>query len=299
VLQGDRTIGRSLARSAGVDGLCFVGGIDAGRDVLQNAAGTLKRVTLELGGKSPTIVFADCDPSAALDGALLSAFSSNGEVCAAGSRILIEAKIYREFVGALAERAAAIRVGDPRAPSSEMGPLIDGEHLARVDGMVREAIAAGAVALTPCGPMPDMGGSYYRPAVLDGVSPRMRIAREEVFGPVTVVMPFADEEEAVSLANDSDFGLHASIWSTDVPRALRVASRIEAGSVAINAGLVRDIRAPFGGRKLSGLGRSGGRWSIDAFTEPKSVAVALAPYALPRLGACPAEQRDVAETTDA
>lgn len=297
VLQGGPDVGRALAAAEGVNGLCFVGGVDAGREVLASSAPHLKRLTLELGGKSPTLVFADCDLETALDGALLSAFSSNGASCAAGSRILVERPLYRDFLEALATRAARIRVGDPRHAASEMGPLIDHRHRDHVEGMVGAAIAAGAQAATPLGRPPDLPvGAYWRPVVLDKVEPDMRIAREEVFGPVAAVMPFDDDAHAIALANDTAFGLHASIWSADVVRALNVASEIEAGSVAVNAGIVRDIRAPFGGRKLSGLGRTGGRWSLDAFSEPKAVSVALSPYPLPRLGL--ESSTDVVELAD-
>lgn len=284
VLQGDADVGRKLAAADGVDGLCFVGGVDAGREVMAAGSRTFKRVTLELGGKSPTVVFADCDFEAAIDGALLSAFASNGEVCAAGSRILVERSLYRSFVEALAQRAASIRVGDPRAPSSEMGPLIDATHLARVEAMVERALASGARAAAVGGRVSDQVGAYFRPVVLDHVTPAMPIAQEEVFGPVTAVMPFVDEADAIALANNTRFGLHASVWSTDVARAMRIASHLDAGSVAINAPLLRDIRAPFGGRKLSGLGRTGGRWSLDAYSEPKAIALAINPYRLPCLG---------------
>ncbi|WP_404369738.1 aldehyde dehydrogenase family protein [Sphingomonas sp. MMS24-J45] len=284
VLQGGADVGRALAAADGIDGLCFVGGVDAGCEVMAAGARTLKRVTLELGGKSPTIVFGDCDVDAAVDGALLSAFGSNGEVCAAGSRVLVEQSLYAPFVDALASRASCIHVGDPRAASSEMGPLIDTAHLDRVEAMVTAAVAEGARMTNQGGRVPDSGGAYFGPVVLDRVTPTMRIAQQEVFGPVTAVMPFADEAEAVAIANGTRFGLHASIWSSDVARALRLAGQIEVGSVAINAGLIRDIRTPFGGRRLSGLGRTGGRWSLDAYSEPKAIALAIDPYPLPRLG---------------
>lgn len=285
ILQGGPEIGRALCAAPSVNGVCFVGGVDAGRQVMASAAPGLKRLLLELGGKSPTIVFADCDFERAIDGALLSAFSSNGEVCAAGSRILVEEGLHSRFVEALSTRAAQIRVGDPRRARSEMGPLIDQRHVTRVEQFVREALGEGARATTPIGRPKDLpDGAYHRPVVLDCVEPTMAIAREEVFGPVVAVMPFGDAAHAVALANDTAFGLHASIWSQDLQLAFKIAREIEAGSVALNAAMVRDIRAPFGGRKLSGLGRTGGRWSLDAFSEPKSIALALDPYPLPRLG---------------
>lgn len=285
ILQGGPEIGQALSAAPGVNGVCFVGGVDAGRQVMASAAPSLKRLLLELGGKSPTIVFADCDFEQAVDGALLAAFSSNGEVCAAGSRILVEDRLHARFVEAISARAAQIRLGDPRRASTEMGPLIDLRHAARIERFVHHAVDQGARATTPIG-RPDHlgGGAYHRPVVLDRVDPSMTIAREEVFGPVVAVMPFADAAQAVTLANDTAFGLHASIWSQDLQKAFKLAREIEAGSVALNAAMVRDIRAPFGGCKLSGLGRTGGRWSLDAFSEPKSIALALDPYPLPRLG---------------
>jgi acyl-CoA reductase-like NAD-dependent aldehyde dehydrogenase len=285
VVQGGAEIGRELASAEGIDGLCFVGGVDAGREIIRSSANNFKRLTLELGGKSPTIIFADANFDSALDGALLSAFAGNGEVCAAGSRILVERKIYPAFLEALSARTANICVGDPMLANSEMGPLIDSDHRSRVDAMVHGALGEGARATTPIGVPADLAdGSYYAPVVLDRVNPGMRIAQEEVFGPVAAVMPFDSEAEAMAIADDTVFGLHASIWTADLPRALRIASNLSAGSVAINAGMVRDIRVPIGGRKRSGLGRLGGRWSLDAFSEPKSIAISINPYALPRLG---------------
>lgn len=288
VLQGDGAVGTALVTHSGVNGVCFVGGVNNGRSVLKAAAGTIKRVLLELGGRSPTIVFGDANLDSAVDGALLSAFSGNGEVCTAGARILVERPLYDEFAEAFAARAAKIQVGPPLEASTEVGPLIDERHRGHVARLVNDARGLGARQLCGGAPPPALDrGFYYSPTVLDGVGPGMAIHAEEVFGPVAALMPFEGEQEALALAEAVEFGLSATIWVGDQGRGMRIAQHLNCGGVAINAPFIRDIRAPFGGVGSSGLGRVGGRWSLEAYSEPKTICLPISPYALPRYGVAP------------
>lgn len=277
--------GALLMEHQDVDGICFVGGVDVGKSIVRCGANRIPRLLMELGGKSPTVILADANMEAAIDGALLSAFSSNGEVCTAGSRIIVEKPIHDQFLECFAQRTSAIRIGDPMHPASEVGPLIDLPHWETVGQFIQSAIAEGA-SLACGGERPvELKCGYYRhPAVLFNVHSWMDIARREVFGPVAAVMCAKDAEDAVKLANDTEFGLSATIWTSDQSRGLQLARSIRAGSVAINSPLIRDIRAPFGGIKNSGLGRVGGQWSIEQFTELKTTCLKVSGYELPRLG---------------
>lgn len=284
VIQGDGSVGQQLAGHPGIDGLCFVGGLENGRKVLDAAGRSLKRVLLELGGTAPTIVCAGADLEAAVDGALLSAYSSNGQVCTAGAHILVARPLYSEFAARLADRVRRIRLGPPLESETELGPLIDARHRAHVAGLVDQAVSGGAALLASSSrPVPDTG--FYHPAVLlANLSPDMALARTEVFGPVAWLAAFDDEDEAVRCASPGRGGLAATVWTDDVAQGLRIARRLDCGGVAINAPFVRDIRAPFGGTGLSGLGRVGGRWSIEAYSEPRTICHPLTPFALPRYG---------------
>lgn len=276
--------GEALALDVHVDGLCFVGGTQTAKAISSRAPIRLRRI-LELGGKSPTIVLDDADLEAAVDGALLSAFSSNGEVCTAGSRILVHEGRLQAFLERLAERTRAIRVGDPRDPHTELGPLIDAAHLQHVHESVERAVAEGATLV--CGGQRPGGlpvGHYITPALLKDVHAGMEIARKEVFGPVAAVLPFHDDEEAVALANDTDYGLSATVWCADSSRGLALARQLRSGVVGVNSPVIRDIRAPFGGFGDSGVGRVGGRWSLEQYTEVKTVTVPVSGMALPRMG---------------
>jgi acyl-CoA reductase-like NAD-dependent aldehyde dehydrogenase len=283
VVFGGARAGRALVRHPGVDVVSFTGGVETARSVMRDAAATMKRLVFELGGKSPNVIFADASFDEALDAALLSVFSSNGALCTAGSRILVERPLYADFSAAFAERTANIRVGDPLAATTEVGPMITPAHRERVRAAIDDAVAAGATLLAGGDVLPGPG-NFIRPAVLTEVDNAMRIAREEVFGPVAAILPFDSEEEAIAIANDTDYGLAAYVWTSDLQRAMRVSRAVRAGVVSVNAPIVRDLRVPFGGFGHSGMGRVGGRASIEAFTEPKTTTIPIRPYAFPRLG---------------
>ncbi|WP_437974031.1 aldehyde dehydrogenase family protein [Sorangium sp. So ce295] len=285
VYGGGESTGWELARHPDVNAVCFVGASEVGRQIMADAASSLKKLTLELGGKSPTIVLADADLERAVDGALLSVFSGNGEVCTAGSRILVEAPIFARFMEMFIERTRRILVGDPEDPETEIGPLITRAHRDRVLAMIQDAVRQGAkIACGGAAPAGLPKGFYVEPTVLHDVRPDMTIMQEEIFGPVAALLSVDDANEAVRVANATPFGLSASIWSGDVSRALTLARRVHAGGVGINSTIIRDIRVPFGGVKLSGLGRLGGRWSIEQFTTMKTISLPIEGYALPRLG---------------
>lgn len=280
------TAGAPLVAHPGVQLISFTGETTTGQEILRNGALSLKRFSMELGGKSPNIIFADADLERALDAALFQVYSLNGERCTAGSRLLVQESIYAEFVGRLEARVRAIRVGDPNDPATEVGPLIHPEHWQRVAGYMDVAREEGATLRVgggrPAG-LPD--GNYFQPTLITEVRNDMRIAQEEIFGPVLVVIPFRDEAEALRLANDVRYGLAAYVWTRDLARGHRVGQALEAGLVWINSQNVRDLRTPFGGSKHSGIGREGGHYSFDFYTELTTVHVALGEHPIPRLGA--------------
>lgn len=286
VIQGhaDPT-GRTLAEHPSVDMIHFVGGTTSGRSIMKAASTHIARVGLELGGKSPAIIFSDADLEKAINGTLLAAFSSNGEVCTSASRILVERAIFKEVVDRLVTAAEGIKVGDPMLSETEMGPLISAEHHDGVSSMVESAVRAGATI--QCGghrPVHLKTGHYFLPTILCDVDNQSSIAKKEIFGPVTIVIPFDSVEEAIRFANDSIYGLAAYVWSQDSTKALQVASRLRAGTVAVNSPVVRDVRVPFGGFAQSGIGRVGGTYSRDLFTEPRTTCLPIHPYTLPAMG---------------
>ena len=278
--------GAALVAHPGVPRISFTGETTTGQTIMAAAAPHLKGLSMELGGKSPCVIFADADLDRATDSALFGVFSLNGERCTAGSRILAERSVYDALVTRLAARAERIRVGHPADLRTELGALVHPEHYARVLGYVRAGQDEGA-RLVAGGTRPaHLGaGNYLAATVFADVEPSMRIFREEIFGPVVCVTPFDGEAEAVDLANATAYGLAAYIWTTDLARAHRVAHAVESGMTWINSHNVRDLRTPFGGVKASGLGREGGPHSLDFYTESRIVHVPLGDTHVPRFGA--------------
>jgi acyl-CoA reductase-like NAD-dependent aldehyde dehydrogenase len=267
------TCGAHLVAHPDVAKIAFTGSTAVGRGIARTAADTLKRVTLELGGKSPNIVFGDADLSAAAAAAPSAVFGNAGQDCCARSRILVQSSVLDEFVALLDAAVGSIRVGDPLDPETEMGPLISAAHRSRVAAFLDED---GAPPVAIRGVAPDDDGFWFAPAVLCPVSPEARAAREEIFGPVAVVIGFDSEEEAVALAIDTIYGLSGSVWSGDGGRALRVARALDAGVLSINSNTSVRVSTPFGGFKQSGYGRELGPHALDAYTEEKSIFFATA-----------------------
>jgi acyl-CoA reductase-like NAD-dependent aldehyde dehydrogenase len=258
--------GARLVEHPDVAKIAFTGSTTVGRSIAAGAAATIKRVTLELGGKSPNIIFADADLEAAAAAAPAAVFGNAGQDCCARSRILVQRLVMDEFLGHLEGAVAGLRVGDPLAPETEMGPLISEAHRQRVGSFVDDSAPVAFRGTAPDGP-----GFWFAPTVLCPVEPDDRAAREEIFGPVAVVIGFDDEEEAIQLANDTIYGLSGSIWSRDGGRALRVARSLEAGVLSINSNTSVRVATPFGGFKQSGYGRELGPHALDAYTEVKSI----------------------------
>jgi 5-carboxymethyl-2-hydroxymuconic-semialdehyde dehydrogenase len=281
---GERA-GQALVDHPRVPLISFTGSTDTGRHIMRAAAAHLKALSMELGGKSPVVVFADADIEAALDSVIFGVFSLNGERCTAGSRVLVERPLYAEFTRRLAERAELVRVGSPADPATEVGALVHPEHYARVMNYVeiggKEArlVAGGA---RPAG-LPE--GNYLQPTVFADVPRDARIFQEEIFGPVVALAPFDSESEAIELANATRYGLAAYVWTSDLRRGHRVAQAVESGMVWMNSHNIRDLRTPFGGVKDSGVGREGGAHSIDFYSESKIVHVTLGDVDVPRFGA--------------
>ncbi|CAN5326503.1 aldehyde dehydrogenase [soil metagenome] len=273
-----RTTGRSLVRHPLVAKVSFTGSTAAGVQVMQDAAEHLAPVTLELGGKSANIVFADSDLDAAANGVIASVFAAAGQMCIAGGRLLVESSVRDELVAKIAERASRIRLGDPFDVTSEMGPLATREQLERVLGMIAAAQSQGAHLLEGGHPPDDPAlkdGFFIRPTIFTDVTADMDIAHDEVFGPVLAVFSFETEDEAIELANDTRYGLAGGVWTTNLQRGHRVAARVKAGTVWLNAYRATDPAVPFGGMKDSGFGRENGDDAVLAFTETKAVWVEL------------------------
>jgi len=277
--------GAALVAHPDVQLISFTGETTTGKEILRNGANTLKRFSMELGGKSPTIIFEDADLDRALDGAIWQVYSLNGERCTAGSRLLLQRSIADEFIDRLTERVRRIRVGNPMKMSTEIGPLIHPEHWQRVRDYIDLARHEGASILVGGDRPSDLpDGNYFEPTLITNVRNDMRVAQEEIFGPVLVVIPFEEEAEALEIANQIRYGLAAYIWTCDLARGHRIAESLESGMVWINSQNVRDLRTPFGGMKDSGIGREGGHYSFEFYMEVTTIHVALSNHRIPRLG---------------
>jgi succinate-semialdehyde dehydrogenase/glutarate-semialdehyde dehydrogenase len=267
-------IGAVLTASPTVRALSFTGSTETGRVLMAQCAGTIKRLALELGGNAPFLVFDDADLDAAIEGALISKYRHTGQTCVCANRFLVQEGIYDAFAERLAERVRGLVVGDPLEPGVQQGPLISAAALAKVEAHVADALAHGAKLL--CGGRPHArGGTFYQPTVLADATPAMRCAREETFGPVAPLFRFRDEADATRLANDTEFGLAAYLYTRDLGRAFRVAEALEVGMLGVNEGLISTEVAPFGGVKQSGLGREGSRHGIEEYLETKYVLLGV------------------------
>jgi aminomuconate-semialdehyde/2-hydroxymuconate-6-semialdehyde dehydrogenase len=271
---GEGSAGAFMTSHPRVDGISFTGETGTGEAIMRQAARGVRPVSFELGGKNPAIVFADCDLEAAVAGVARSSFFNTGQVCLCTERVYVERPIHERFVAGLVKAAEGFVIGDPLDRATTMGPLSSETHRGRVLAYFEVARAEGAEVLTGGG-VPQREGAYVQPTVWAGLSNSARVMQEEVFGPVCHVMPFDSEEEAIRLANETRFGLAASIWTRDVGRAARVAAQVHVGLTWVNCWFLRDLRTPFGGTGLSGIGREGGRHSFDFYSETRNVCLAL------------------------
>lgn len=266
--------GQALVDHPGVAKIAFTGSTLTARKLIAAAAGNFKRLSLELGGKSPTVIFADADIKAAAEGAAMGVFMNSGQVCVAGSRVFVERSAFDQVVAAIAARAKTLRLGPGRAPDTEIGPLISSPHRDRVLGFIEAGRREGGEVVMG-GRAKDGPGFFVEPTVFVRAENRHRIMREEIFGPVVAVAPFDDVDSAIAMANDTEYGLSASVWTRDIGKALTAAKRIQAGTVRINGGTGLDPAMPFGGFKQSGWGRENGREGVEEYTEIKSVAIRI------------------------
>jgi aminomuconate-semialdehyde/2-hydroxymuconate-6-semialdehyde dehydrogenase len=275
---GPDAAGEALVKSPDVDLVTFTGESRTGSTIMGSAAPTLKGLSLEMGGKSPNVVFADADLDKAVAGAIRAIYTNQGEVCLAGSRLFVQRPIFDEFLARLHDAADELKVGDPMDPATKMGPLVSAEHRDKVESYLRFAEEdGGKVRFGGTRPAdPALANGYYlEPGVITGVDHLSRCAQEEIFGPLLVASPFDTEDEVVDWANSTPFGLAGMVWTTNLGTAHRMAQRIRAGMIWVNCFFVRDLRTPFGGAKRSGVGREGGYHSREFFTEPKTVTIAL------------------------
>jgi len=272
---GDK-VGSVMTSHPYVRRISFVGESKTGKEVMRNASSQLIPVSLELGGKSANIVFADADLDEAVKGSIEAIYRNQGEICLAGSRLLVEESIYDEFLDRFVKAVRNIKVGMPLDEDTDMGALVSRSHLETVDRYVQIGLSEGAKLAAGGKRITALGdGNFYEPTVLYDVDNRMRVAQEEIFGPVLVVIPFKTEEDAVRIANDSPYGLAGVVWTNDLRRGHRVAAQIQSGLLWVNCWYIRDLRTPFGGAKASGIGREGGRHSFEFYTEAKTITLKL------------------------
>lgn len=272
---GPHSAGQFLTEHPDVNAISFTGETHTGKAIMAAAAKSLKRLSFELGGKNPNIIFSDADLDDVIETTIKSSFSNQGEVCLAGSRIYVQRPIYNQFLERFVERTKQLVVGDPFDPKTDVGALISKEHLERVSGYLDIARSEGRIIVGGKRPQGLERGYYLEPTIIVDVDDQCRVVKEEIFGPVASVLPFDTEEEVIDRANDSDYGLSATIWTSDLKRAHRVAHQIESGVVWVNTWFLRDLRTPFGGMKHSGIGREGGAHSIDFYSELTNITIKL------------------------
>lgn len=272
---GPDSAGSALTEHPDVNAISFTGETTTGKVIMAAAANTLKRLSYELGGKNPNIIFADADLDEVIETTLKSSFANQGEVCLAGSRIYVQKPVYEEFLRRFVARTRELVVGDPFHPQTNVGALISKEHYERVKGYLEIAQEEGEILIGGGRPAGLDRGYYLEPTIITGVNDQCRVVREEIFGPVACVLPFETEEEVIARANDTHYGLSATLWTNDLRRAHRVAGQIEAGIVWVNTWFLRDLRTPFGGMKQSGIGREGGMHSFEFFSELTNICIKL------------------------
>jgi 5-carboxymethyl-2-hydroxymuconic-semialdehyde dehydrogenase len=283
-------VGKRLTEHPAIKAVALVGESATGSHIMRQGADTLKRMHFELGGKNPVIVFDDADFERALDAVVFMIYSLNGQRCTSSSRLLIQSGIRDRFMTALEQRVKNLKVGHPLDPSSEVGPLVATEHFNKVLSyfdIVKEdgaQVAVGGKRITETQGGLDPAGNYVEPTLFTGANNKMRIAQEEIFGPVLTAISFETEEEAIQIANDTDYGLSGYIWTESTGRAMRMAQKVEAGMLWVNSENNRNLPSPFGGIKMSGIGRDGGDWSFDFYMETKNVCIAHGTHRVPQIG---------------